>query len=49
MSFFQKQRTGRQNRACVGVGTRGRGRMQGKGVGGEYGGNIVYTCTEVEK
>jgi hypothetical protein len=31
------------------AGTRGKGKNVRKGVGGEYGGSIVYSCMKMEK
>jgi hypothetical protein len=49
MTFFQKQRLVRQNRSCVGVGTSEKEEDIGKGVGGEYGGNIMHPYMKMEK
>jgi hypothetical protein len=38
MSFFQKWRTGRENRTCLGVVTSG---VRGEG---EYDGQTMYSC-----
>jgi hypothetical protein len=47
MSFFsllQNQRTGGQNRSCLGVATSGRGGCGEREKEGDYGANTVHTC-----
>jgi hypothetical protein len=49
MSSFQKQRTGRKNRSCLGVGTCGKGKKKESVYKGECSGNITYSCLKMEK
>jgi hypothetical protein len=46
---FSKTKDRKVKRSCLGVGTIvGRGR-EGKGGGGEYGGNMMYSCMKMGK
>jgi hypothetical protein len=50
MSFFKiKMENRKAKQVLSGVGTSGRRRIQGKGVGGEYGRNIMFSCVKMEK